>query len=320
MRLLTDTLMVLPVFLRRQCIFERPFLVKAASQGIFVDAESSRPLGHRKRFALVGDVAARAFVVVLLLLCLPAAVFGGVASVIVDSSYGCSLERLRPHVSEEVLKRVLPAFTDFNSSGPVVLELGIIGLVAPRPHITPAPVFVRVFHPMSRIPAACTTGACEAGTKGDSDDNQVLPTLATASPVGSFVTLERTARIAENRQFAVNVSGFVFYSGVNAQRATVPAPRASTGSEVISGDDVCGPAVADDIPVRHFAASLGVSSHGQRTEPPAGEVFESVATLVRINFSHLNLLVRFMVVRAAWNPHDSGGSLYFPRTALSRQP
>lgn len=75
-------------------------------------------------------------VMLLLFLCGPAAIFGAVWAVVVNSFYGFSVLS-RPHVRCEIINTFSPSFADRNSSTSVSTVTDAFGVIAPLHHSTP---------------------------------------------------------------------------------------------------------------------------------------------------------------------------------------
>ena len=220
-------IMVLPnvlellVRLGRKRFIEWPTAIEAEKQIVPVDADSSRPLGYRKRFSVVGNVTGRALVVVLLFLCFPSAVFGEIPERIVNSSYGRPLKWPRPHVLVEGKERLQPAITNGDTSPAVVFVVGVPWIVAALLHAAPNAILRRcstlsilAFSPASARLDALTVPSTEVATGNQGG----IATFAVAEPMSGFVACGGTTNILQNRQFSEDVPLFVFDVGIQWSR------------------------------------------------------------------------------------------------------
>lgn len=74
----------------------------------------------------------------------PSAIPRRIATIVVLSLYGIVKTRPRPHVGQEVLKRISPAITHLNSATAIVLVSSTIGIGASLNHAIPGIVLRRM--------------------------------------------------------------------------------------------------------------------------------------------------------------------------------
>lgn len=287
-------LVVLKFAARRssQRLLNAPPSMDAIGDGMWAHSEATRPLCHGKRNTVMCEVAGRALVVVLLLVCFPSHVAWFVVPVVVDPAYGSSSERLQSHVCKEVIEGVTPSGADCNPTESVVFEAWVARIVAARSHVLPATVFARF--PACSVGCVSVSGysapsaarACSSVAQRDSHDDQFRATLTSAVPVRAFMRPERLASISKHSELAVDVTSLVFHSGINPQWAAKSASRATARCKVVPCDKIGGTAVAQNTPVGDFSTLLTEASHYKTTKALSSKIFEIVGASVRITRRH----------------------------------
>lgn len=116
-----------------------------------VYTKSASPFGDVESFPIEGDVVVGSEIGRLFYPCSPIAILGRVSKVVVPSFNRVLMAWSSPHVGKEILKRVQPTVTDFNSSTPVVMVVSIFLSVASSFHLTP-----RIILAVS-VPFSCHT-------------------------------------------------------------------------------------------------------------------------------------------------------------------
>lgn len=199
-----------------KCFFDGPAASKASKEEVSMYSESSRPVCNRQRQSVVREVSRCAFIVRLLLGCLPATVIRLVIAIVINASDRVFLSRLCSHVIEEVRKGFQPSRANSYSSPAIVGKRWVVVFVATKPHLLPASVFARssgcVFGcmPMSPVSASRTARSASPEPERDSSNDRFSSALTSAEPVRAFVGLKGVTSIADNCELSVDVTCLVF--------------------------------------------------------------------------------------------------------------
>ena len=119
-----------------QCILHRPAALESDAYSAVVKASDGGPLRHGVGFTIVRKVFIRPSIVVLNLARNPLTVFREISFRVVNSFKRMFVGRPLAHVRDKV-GEIIPAFTNVNTSAPIIRELAIGWIQAPLAHCFP---------------------------------------------------------------------------------------------------------------------------------------------------------------------------------------
>lgn len=216
-----------------QGLLDRPPSFEPQGDGVRAHTEQFRPLGQRPDLATELDEPIRSTVVALLLLRRPPAVPGFVVAVVVDAVDRIVRTGFRPHVGQEG-RKPKPPLTDLDPPAAVTVEVPVLRVLTPLPHVGPSAVLRRLAarprvmavselgtRQRARLPSAFS----ESASGDDDDDAAGTPALPRGDPESRAVA--GRPRVPDDRQLPVGLARLV--SG----------PRVWTG-RIIGNHDVDG--------------------------------------------------------------------------------
>ena len=161
-------------------ILSVPASFYARSNQAFFATESVTPINSTQGFAVLRNKLRVGFISALCGTGSPYAVFRAVPIVVIDSLY-CMVRRgLRPHIGIEAHEVIIPAMTDSDASGDIILNRGRSVAVTPSSHVNPCSVLRSAGHSMYTLTSHFTSPISVFG-RGLGADTPSAPNYTTGA-------------------------------------------------------------------------------------------------------------------------------------------